>query len=186
MRASQNAIELIKRFEGFRAIAYRCPGGTMTIGYGSTDGVLEGQAVTPAQAQEMLVREVAEVDADLSQLVRVRLSQNQWDALISLVYNIGVGNFEQSTLRKIINQGRFDRVPAEIKRWRLARGRILSGLIARRAAEAALWEGRAIEYSRLADAGRVSSPFAREALTEPGRGAWLSLPLINWILDLFK
>jgi lysozyme len=180
MKASREAFELIKRFESFRSKPYMCPGGQLTIGWGTTTGVIPNMEVSIGQADELLRQDVIEIDQALAQMIRVPLMQHQWDALVSLIYNIGEGSFEMSTLRKIINRGEFDRVPAEIKRWRRAGGQVLPGLAVRRSAEAALWQGR-----QLPPVPPLTPHlnFAREAVEQPARAWRISVPLkdvVNW------
>lgn len=140
MKASQNAIDLIKRFEGFSPEPYLCPAKVWTIGYGSTHGITKNTPpVTEQQAEEMLLSDLREFEHDINDLVKVPLTQNQFDALVSFVYNVGSGAFRKSTLLRMLNQGKYDKVPYELARWNKAGGKILPGLTRRRAAEAALW-----------------------------------------------
>lgn len=141
MRASNKAIEIIKRFEGFRSKPYKCAGGTLTVGYGDTDDAHKG-AVTEAEAETLLREEVARLDAALELLIYRVLTHHQYDAVVSLVYNIGLHNFERSALRQLINRGDFESVPNEWRKWRKAKGKVLPGLVKRREAEIALWENK--------------------------------------------
>ena len=105
MNISQNGIDLIKHFEGCELKAYKCPAGVWTIGYGHIKGVQEGDVITEQQANEMLVEELHEYENYINTLVNVPLNQNQYDALVSWVYNLGGGNLKSSTLLKVLNSG---------------------------------------------------------------------------------
>lgn len=140
MKASQKAVDLIKEFEGFRAEPYLCPAGKLTIGYGTTGmAVKPGMKVTPAEAERLLRNNLREAEFHITTLVKVPLTQNQFDALVSFAYNVGTGSFGTSTLLKELNAGNYDAIPAQLKRWNKAKGKELAGLTRRRAAEAALW-----------------------------------------------
>ena len=135
-------IALIKKFEGCELEAYQCSAGVWTIGYGHTKGVEEGDTISKDQAEEMLVEELHEYENYVNDYVNVALSQNQFDALVSWVYNLGPANLKASTLLKVLNQGEYEDVPAQIKRWNKAGGKVLEGLIRRREAEACLFQGK--------------------------------------------
>lgn len=139
MQASNKAIALIKEFEGFKANAYLCPAGVWTIGYGTTKGVKPGMAVTKMQAEMMLENDLKRAETQLTAML-LRVNQNQFDALVSLLYNIGIGNFRSSTLLRLVRINPNDlNIADEFKKWRMAAGRVLPGLERRRAAEAALY-----------------------------------------------
>ena len=97
-------IELIKNFEGCRLVAYKCPSGIPTIGYGHTKGVKMGNTCTQAQADKWLANEVQIFENAVKNLVNVPLNENQLGALTSFVYNVGIANFAASTLRKKLNK----------------------------------------------------------------------------------
>lgn len=150
MKTSQNGYDLIKAFEGLHKVkadgtirAYVCPAGKWTIGYGSTKGVRSGMNITRQEAEDLLVKDVAVFDDVVNRLVKVELTQNQFDALVSFVYNLGEGNFKSSTLLRVLNRGEYDEVPAQLMRWNKARVKgeltVLAGLTRRRAAEATLF-----------------------------------------------
>jgi lysozyme len=90
----------------------------------------------------MLQHEMEEYEGYINSLVMVPLNQNQFDALVSWVFNLGAGNLRASTLLKVVNLSDMNGVPAQIKRWNKAGGKVLEGLIRRREAEALLWEGK--------------------------------------------
>lgn len=114
---NKTAIEFIKRFEGFRAMAYLCPANKLTIGYGTTTGVKIGQVVTEAQAEALLVKDLLKFQTKLDELVTARLSDKQEAALLSFIYNVGITAFEISTLRKKLNLGDYQGAAKEFLRW---------------------------------------------------------------------
>lgn len=131
---------LIRAAEGLRLKAYRCPAGFLTIGYGHTVTTYQGQTITEAEAERLLDSDLKRYEGAIASLVRVPLTSNQFSALVCLSFNIGIAAFTGSSLRKLLNRGWYDQVPAQIKRWNKAHGRVLSGLTQRRAAEAELWK----------------------------------------------
>ena len=139
MKTSNTGIELIKVFEGCELEAYHCAAGVPTIGYGHIKGVSMGDTVTLEQAEEMLVEELNEYEGYINNMVTVPLQQNQFDAMVSWVYNLGGGNLKASTLLKVVNSGDFNGVPEQIMRWNKAGGKVLEGLTRRRQAEADLF-----------------------------------------------
>lgn len=149
-KTSDNGIELIKRFEGCHKVqpdgtvsAYRCPAGRWTIGYGSTKGVRSGMKLTLQECEDRLIDDLKEAESAVRRNVLVPLSQYQFDALVSWVFNLGEGNLRSSTLLKKLNRGEYQAVPEQLIRWNKARTdnglQVLPGLTRRRAAEAALW-----------------------------------------------
>lgn len=133
------AAPLIEKAEGRELEAYLCPGGVWTIGVGSTRGVTKGMVITNKEADKRLRDDMQTCIDGIKRLVKVELSDNQAAALCSFIFNLGEGNFRKSTLLKKINAGKFDEVPAELAKWNKAGGKVLRGLVARRAEEAALW-----------------------------------------------
>ena len=142
MKISQYGIDLIKHFEGCELEAYQCAAGVWTIGYGHTKGVQPGDQWSEDHANHMLEVELEEYENYVSTAVTVPLSQNQFDALVSWVYNLGNGNLTSSTMLKVLNSGDYAGVPAQIKRWNKAGGKVLEGLTRRRQAEADMFEGK--------------------------------------------
>jgi lysozyme len=141
MIASDRGIELIKRFEGFESKPYKCPGDVWTIGYGTTKGIGPNTPpITKEEAEDLLLMDMATYEDGVSAAVKVPLTQNQFDALVSFTYNLGVGAFRRSTLLKKLNKGDYDAVPAELIRWNKANGKVMRGLTRRRTAEANLWQ----------------------------------------------
>jgi lysozyme len=132
-------IALIKQFEGLHLTPYLCPGRVWSIGYGHTRSVQAGMRITPAQAGQLLDGDVRTTAAVVQKLVTVPLNDNQFAALVSFAFNIGTGNFQRSTLLKLLNRGWYQQVPAQMVRWNRANGEVMGGLSRRRAAEAQLW-----------------------------------------------
>ena len=139
MKTSPKGIALIKEFEGLRLKAYLCPGGVWTIGYGHTAGVKPGMVISEAQAEEYLKADLISFERYLNGL-GLALNQNQFDALVSLIYNIGIGNFQKSTLlRKARINANDNSIMDEFLRWVYSRGRVLPGLQRRRLREMKLY-----------------------------------------------
>lgn len=141
MHISEAGLALIRQFEGLRLRAYLCPAGIPTIGYGSTAGVKLGQSITAERAEQLLREDVRQFEAAVSRLVKVPLTQGQHDALVSFAFNLGAKALEKSTLLRLLNAGDYSGAAAQFDRWVYASGRKLSGLVKRRAAERALFEG---------------------------------------------
>ena len=147
MQISKQGLDLIVRFEGFREDAYRDPGPSglpITIGYGSTahgDGspIKLGEKITRAQAKEYLRRDCAKFEAAINRKVTGPLNQNRFDALVSLVYNIGSGAFGKSSLRKKFNAGDIQGSADAFLLYTKAQGVELEGLVKRRKAERELF-----------------------------------------------
>jgi len=147
---SQQGVELVKKFEGLHKVqpdgtvsSYRCPAGVWTIGYGATKGVRSGTKLTVQECEDRLLEELNEFGAQVRRVVDVPLTQSQFDAIVSLTFNIGIGNLKSSTLLRKLNAGDYAAVPAQMMRWNKARvdGKLtpLKGLTRRRAAEAAVF-----------------------------------------------
>lgn len=135
---SEQGIVLLKRFEGFSAKPYLCPAGKWTIGYGHVIGAGEKfppGGLTEEEANQLLKQDVKMTENALNQLIKVDISQNQHDALVSLVYNIGIQAFEKSTLLKFLNQNNLEMAARQFGRWVYAGGEKMEGLIRRRSAE---------------------------------------------------
>jgi lysozyme len=142
MNISQEGISLIKKFEGCELEAYKCAAGVWTIGYGHTKDVKEGNFITKEDAESMLVHELQEYCSDVDIAVKVDLKQNEFDSLVSWTYNLGPTNLNSSTMLRVLNEGKHDEVPAQMKRWNKASGQVKEGLIRRREAEALMFEGK--------------------------------------------
>lgn len=136
MKPSDACIDFIKSFEGFSPTAYKCPAGVWTIGYGTTEYVTPGDTVTEEEACDMLRNDVQEAADAIDDLVDVELNQPQYDALCSFIYNVGRSAFENSTMLKMLNQGKSAKeIGPQFDKWIKANGQVVSGLIRRREAE---------------------------------------------------
>lgn len=143
MKASQDALDIIKKFEGFSEKAYPDPAHgwrVPTIGYGTTSGVKMGDTITKERAEELLREDVKRFEGYVDRLVKVPLTQGMFDALVSFTYNLGPGALEKSTLLDQLNRGDYDSAAEQFGRWVKAGGKTLAGLVRRRAAERALFE----------------------------------------------
>ncbi len=138
-RVNANGIALIREYENLRLTPYLCPGHIWTVGYGHTRTVRPGMKITADQADALLDDDLRLVERAIVRLVKVPLTNNQFAALASFVFNVGTANFERSTLLKLLNRGWYEQVPAQLMRWNRAAGEVLGGLARRRAAEARLW-----------------------------------------------
>ncbi len=139
MKASKAAYALIRQFEGLSLKAYKCPGGVWTIGYGHTSGVKEGMIITEAKADELLAEDVKQCEKQINSL-NLSLNQNQFDALVSFLFNVGFGNFSKSTLLLKIKVNPDDNaIMDEFLKWVYSRGKVLPGLQRRRLAEIKLY-----------------------------------------------
>lgn len=144
MTALAHAMALIKRWEGCRLVAYKCPAGIWTIGWGSTGpGITGGVRWTQAQADERLARDVEKFMVGVRKLLRRPVTEAQLGAMTSLAYNIGIGAFGSSTLLRLFNAGQTDLAAAQFAVWRRAGGKVLQGLVNRRADERRVFEGGA-------------------------------------------
>jgi len=144
MHVNASGMALIENFEGCRTTAYQDCVGTWTIGYGHTSSagpptVVPGMAISKAQALAILDTDVGNFSRGVESCVRVPLSDNQFSALVSLAYNIGLAEFRKSSVLRAVNAGQNHAVPALMALWVKAGGKIVPGLVARRAAEAALF-----------------------------------------------
>jgi lysozyme len=145
LKASDDCIDLIEKFEGLRLTAYKCPAGVWTIGLGSTrypDGsaVKQGDTITKQRAYEILTATLGRYERAVSKYVTAVLEQCQFDALVDFCYNLGEGNLAKSTLLKKVNANPDDKaIAAEFRKWNKAGGKVLTGLTKRRQAEIDLY-----------------------------------------------
>ena len=151
MHISQEGITLIKHYEGSpkhkdgNAVSYRCAANKATIGYGSLkliDGspVQDSMSISMQEAEELLAHELKEYEGYINSMVNVPLKQNEFDALVSWVFNLGPSNLKSSTMLKVLNAGKYQEVPEQIKRWNKVNGKVNEGLVKRRKSEALLFE----------------------------------------------
>ncbi|CDH01691.1 lysozyme [Xenorhabdus bovienii] len=138
MEISENGINKIKSYEGLRLHAYPDPATgaePWTIGYGHTKGVKPEQIITEQQAETFLHEDLIPIYAEIQRIVKVPLTQGQFDALCSFIFNLGVGNFIHSTLLKKLNLADYQGAAEEFLKWDRADGRVLADLRVRRASE---------------------------------------------------
>jgi len=139
-QVTEEGLNLIKRFEGFSPTIYICPAGYPTIGYGHVvlahERELFAAGITPAQATELLRKDAGIAERAVLRLISVPLTDGQFDALVSFTFNLGAGALQRSTLRRKVNYGEHESVPAELMKWVWAAGKRLPGLVCRRKAEA--------------------------------------------------
>lgn len=140
---TQLGLDLITRFEGLRLQAYQDVRGVWTIGYGHTKGVQPGQVITKEQAEQFLHEDLSEAESLVDNEVRVRLNDDQFSALVSLVFNIGAEHFLDSTLLHKLNAGDYAGAAAEFPRWCHVGAETSRALLGRREAERAVFEGKA-------------------------------------------
>jgi lysozyme len=142
---SSTGIDLIKKWESFRSKPYFCSAGVCTIGYGTTY-YPSGTAVTPTdpaitefRANELLSANLKPFEDAVHKYVKVKLTQNQFDALVSFTYNVGIKSLKDSTLLSKLNSGRYLEIPREMNKWTRANGKVLRGLVNRRKVEGELF-----------------------------------------------
>ena len=146
MEVNKAGKDLIKRFEGCKLKAYKCPAGLWTISWGLTfspDGtkVKEGDVITQQQAEDYFNAIVDDFAKKVDALIKSNVSENNFSAIVSFAYNVGMGNFQRSTLLRKVNANPKDKtIPAEFRKWVRANGEVLKGLVRRREAEAKLYE----------------------------------------------
>jgi lysozyme len=131
-KTSQAGVDLIKRWEGCKTGAYLCPAGVWTIGYGHTSTVKPGMCISYDRAEELLKMDLQRFERTVRDSVTVPLTQPQFDALVSFVYNVGSKAFTNSTLLDLLNQKKYALAAAQFHRWNKAGKVTLKGLIDRR------------------------------------------------------
>ncbi|KMN50721.1 muraminidase [Chromobacterium violaceum] len=140
MKTNAAGISLIKQFEGVRLAAYQDMVGVWTIGYGHTGpDVKAGMTITQRQADQLLAADLEKFETGVRKAVIVPLNANQFSALVSFSYNLGLGNLRSSTLLRLLNKGDYDGAAAQFPRWNRAGGQAVPGLTRRRKAEQALF-----------------------------------------------
>ncbi len=128
--------EIPHHFEACKLTAYYCPANVLTIGWGSTGNhVYEGMTITQQEADELFVKDQKRFVDAVNNLVKVPLTQNQFDSLVSFVYNVGEGNFKTSTLLRKLNAYDYEGAAEEFLRWNRGGGKVLAGLTRRRKSE---------------------------------------------------
>ena len=139
MKTSPKGLALTEQFEGLSLTAYQDVVGVWTNGYGNTHGVVPGSTITLDTAKLDLVNNIGEAETAVNQMVTVPLNQNQFDALVDFVFNLGAGNFKSSTLLRKLNLGDYAGASLELPKWDLAGGKVVQGLLRRRLAEQELF-----------------------------------------------
>lgn len=176
---NEESLKLIKQWEGLRLTAYPDPGSKdgnpWTIGYGHTSDshfrVYRGLTITEEKADELLEHDLEESRALVERLVKVALTDNQFGALVSFAFNVGPGSkkvpgFSTSTLLKKLNAGQYNAVPAELAKWKFNDGKVMDGLINRRAAEAGLWaKGAFVSSNNVAAAPERPAVLTKETVS---------------------
>lgn len=146
MKISQQGINHIKNFEGCKLKAYRDIVGIPTIGTGHTKGVKMGMTITQAQAEQFLKDDITPIEKALNNL-HINFTQGEYDALCSWIFNLGIGSFNQSTMKKYILAGKDDiSITDQLVKWHNAGGKPLLGLKRRRVVEANMFLGRDMYY----------------------------------------
>lgn len=138
---SDAGMALTQKSEGFKLDAYQDVAGVWTIGYGHTAGVDAGMSCTEAQALYFLLEDLKGAENCVNQAVTVPLAQNQFDALVDFAFNLGCHALRSSTLLKLVNEQNFTDAAQEFDKWVMAGGKRVWGLVKRRAAERAMFEG---------------------------------------------
>jgi lysozyme len=144
MKTSKAGIDLIKKWEGVRLTAYKCPAGIWTIGYGHTSAagapkVVAGMTITAKEAEEILTRDLLKYETAVKSALTRAPNQNQFDAMVSLCYNIGPGAFKKSSVAKRFNEGNVAGAAEALRMWNKAGGKVLQGLVNRREDERKLF-----------------------------------------------
>lgn len=136
MEYSKKGLQLTEQFEGLRLKAYQDVRGIWTIGYGHTGpDVHVGMIITKDQAEALLAQDVQKAASAVNHLVTVPLTQDEFDALVDFVFNVGSGHFGSSTMLKLLNQGDYTGAAHEFERWSHAGAAVVAGLLRRRQAE---------------------------------------------------
>ena len=132
---TQIGLDLVKKFEGFSSTVYLCSAGVPTIGYGHA--LLKGEAfpngISEEEAETLLAKDIGKAERAVLRLTKSPLSDGEYDALVSFVYNLGSGAYQRSTLRMKVNRG--EDASDEFRKWTRAKGRVIKGLVRRRVAE---------------------------------------------------
>ena len=141
---SPHGLDKLKQWEGLKTKAYKDAGGVWTIGYGHTAAAgtpapHQGMVITASEAESILLKDLTQYEAAVENNVNVKLNDNQFAALVSFAFNVGINAFKNSTLLKKLNSGNFDAVPVELRKWVKAGGKKVQGLVNRRQAEGYLW-----------------------------------------------
>lgn len=179
--------EGLQKLKGFECVggkpdlvAYKCPAGVWTIGFGHTGDVTPGQTITATQAEQLLRKDLAWAERAVELGVTVPLTDNQFAALVCFTFNVGEGAFKKSTLLKKLNKGDYESVPKELLKWNKAGGRVLKGLTTRRIQEGSLFtRGQAVVSS----GASIDKPKNGKTEIAVGSGATASTITIGSAID---
>jgi lysozyme len=147
LTTDNQGLDLIKHFEGCELTSYRCASNVITIGFGNTSRARTGMTITQSTADAWLIEDVKIYENGIKRLCKVDLLQQEFSSLVAWAFNCGLGALEESTLLRILNQGNYQGVPEQIKRWDKGGGRTLPGLTRRRKAEAHLWTTGRLKFN---------------------------------------
>ena len=181
---SPHGLEKLKQWEGLKTKAYKDAGGVWTIGYGHTAMAgspqpYQCQVITAAEAENILLKDLVQYEAAIENNVNVKLNDNQFAALVSFAFNVGIGAFKNSTLLKKLNQGDFNAVPTELMKWTKAGGKKLQGLVNRRRAEGYLWmEGAYVTSKEVVPEPKKENPVLNMKMAGQVAGAATGLGAI--------
>ena len=140
MKYSKTALSLVEKFEGCELTAYQDQGGVWTIGFGHTQNVYPGMHITLDEAEEYAKSDLECAEIFVNRLVKVDLSQDEFDALVDFVFNLGPVAFQTSTMLQLINEKQFHAAADQFQRWDHCGGKVVAGLLNRRKMEAALFD----------------------------------------------
>lgn len=156
MKINKKGLEMIKEFESLRLKSYLDTGGVWTIGYGSTGADIgENLVWTEAQAEDRFCRDLSKFERGVSDLIKININENQFSALVSFAYNVGLSALQKSTLLKKLNSGDFDGAAKEFLRWNKDNGKVIKGLTRRREAEKTLFEEQPCQQTTTATSGDI-------------------------------
>lgn len=170
---SAHGLEKLKQWEGLKTKAYQDSGGVWTIGYGHTAMAgqpkpYKGMVITEREAEEILLRDLSQYENAVEQSVKVKLNDNEYAALVSFTYNVGIAAFKNSTLLKKLNNGNFDSVPGELMKWVKAGSKRVQGLVNRRRAEGYLWlEGAFVSSKDVVPEQKPINPLLKPEVIGP-------------------
>ena len=131
MKCNDKGLAIIRKWESLRLKAYKCSAGVNTIGWGHTKGVKNNDVCTIEQANEYLKNDVEEVETQINN-INLQLTDNEYSALVSFIFNIGIGNFNKSTMLRLLKQNKKIEASNEFQKWNKCKGAILNGLTNRR------------------------------------------------------
>ena len=140
MEYSLDGLHLTESFEGCRLQAYLDSVGIPTIGYGHTHGVTMGMTCTQDQAEQWLQQDIQVAAQAVNNMVKVPLTQPEFDALVDFTFNLGTGSLQHSTLLRLLNGGNYAAAAAEFEKWDKAGGKVMAGLLRRRQSEAEMFD----------------------------------------------